>query len=405
MPSKALLRPADVLAEAKRIPGVPTGHGELDAAGGPRPPRRGDPRPRRLRRSCPGWKNARSTSSAATARFDGERRVCVGDEVADRRAGGRRRHRQRRGDAADRRPRRGRGLEQPRRDHRQAGAGEHDRARRRPGRQRALAGLGQPRRRGDPGRGRRAPALARGGRSPARKSPTSLRERFGVDVRTGAKVESGRAPAAPASSRRSSGGEQVEAAEILIAVGRVPHTAELDLEAAGVEADEHGFLDTDDRMRVGGRDWLYAIGDVNGRALFTHMGKYQAWVAAENLLGREVEAVAEGIGSPRVTFTDPQVAAVGKTLEQAARSRASTPAPSTSPPTAPPAPASRARTPAAPRGIVVDQAKRDDRRRHLHRLRDRRLPPGRDRRDRRRGAALAPAPRGRALPQPAARSG
>ena len=47
------------------------------------------------------------------------------------------------------------------------------------------------------------------------------------------------------------------------------------------------------------------------------MGKYQAWVAAENVLGREVEAIAEGIGSPRVTFTDPQVAAAGKTLEQA----------------------------------------------------------------------------------------
>ena len=48
------------------------------------------------------------------------------------------------------------------------------------------------------------------------------------------------------------------------------------------------------------------------------MGKYQAWVAAENSLGREVEATSEAIGSPRVTFTDPQVAAVGKTLEQAA---------------------------------------------------------------------------------------
>ena len=69
-------------------------------------------------------------------------------------------------------------------------------------------------------------------------------------------------------------------------------------------------------MRVGGRDWLYAIGDVNGRALFTHIGKYQAWVAAENMLGREV-GEAEAIGSPRVTFTDPQVAAVGLTLGQA----------------------------------------------------------------------------------------
>ena len=47
------------------------------------------------------------------------------------------------------------------------------------------------------------------------------------------------------------------------------------------------------------------------------MGKYQAWVAAENLLGREVEATAEATALPRVTFTDPQVAAVGKTLAQA----------------------------------------------------------------------------------------
>ena len=114
-----------------------------------------------------------------------------------------------------------------------------------------------------------------------------------------------------------SDGTTVEAAEILVAVGRRPRTKGIGLESAGVEPGKGGFLETDDRLRVGGRDWLYAVGDVSGRALFTHMGKYQAWVAAENLLGREVEAIAEGIGSPRVTFTDPQVAAVGKTLDQA----------------------------------------------------------------------------------------
>src|SRR6201989_3407087 len=70
-------------------------------------------------------------------------------------------------------------------------------------------------------------------------------------------------------------------------------------------------------MRVGGSDQLFAIGDVNGRALFTHVGKYQAWVVAENLLGREVEVAAEAIGSRRAPFTAPQVAAVGKTLAQA----------------------------------------------------------------------------------------
>jgi pyruvate/2-oxoglutarate dehydrogenase complex dihydrolipoamide dehydrogenase (E3) component len=144
----------------------------------------------------------------------------------------------------------------------------------------------------------------------------SLRENFGVDVRTGALVERVRAGGAGIVAELKDGGE-VEAERILVAVGRVPHTTEIDLDSAGVEANEHGFLDTDDRMRVGDREWLFAIGDVNGRALFTHMGKYQAWIAAENILGRPVEAMTEEIGSPRVTFTEPQVAAVGKTLDQA----------------------------------------------------------------------------------------
>jgi dihydrolipoamide dehydrogenase len=144
----------------------------------------------------------------------------------------------------------------------------------------------------------------------------AMRERHGVDVRTGVtaqRVESAGAGVAV----ELSDGARVEGAEILVAVGRRPHTAGIGLESAGVETGRGGFLETDDRLRVGGREWLYAIGDANGRALFTHMGKYQAWVAAENLLGREVTAIAEGIGSPRVTFTDPQVAAVGLTLEQA----------------------------------------------------------------------------------------
>jgi dihydrolipoamide dehydrogenase len=144
----------------------------------------------------------------------------------------------------------------------------------------------------------------------------ALREQHGVDVRTGVLAQRIEAAGAGVVVELSDG-TKVEAAEILVAVGRRPRTGGIGLESAGVEPGKGGFLETDDRLRVGGRDWLYAVGDVNGRALFTHMGKYQAWVAAENLLGREVEAVAEGIGSPRVTFTDPQVAAVGKTLEQA----------------------------------------------------------------------------------------
>jgi dihydrolipoamide dehydrogenase len=144
----------------------------------------------------------------------------------------------------------------------------------------------------------------------------SLENSYGVDVRTGVlaeKVSSGGAGIVV----ELNDGSRAEAEELLVAIGRVPRTREIGLDSAGVEPGEHGFLETDPRLRVGGREWLYAVGDVNGRALFTHMGKYQAWVAAENVHGREVEVIAEGIGSPRVTFTDPQVAAVGKTLAQA----------------------------------------------------------------------------------------
>ncbi len=144
----------------------------------------------------------------------------------------------------------------------------------------------------------------------------SLRDAYGVDVRTGALAERVAAAGDGVGVDLNDGG-RVEAVEILVAVGRKPRTTGIGLDSAGVEPGEHGFLETDDRLRVGGRDWLYAVGDVNGRALFTHMGKYQAWVAAENLLGRDAAAIAEALGVPRVTFTDPQVAAVGKTLAQA----------------------------------------------------------------------------------------
>jgi len=144
----------------------------------------------------------------------------------------------------------------------------------------------------------------------------ALRERHGVDVRTGVLAQRASRDGATVTVELNDG-SAVSAAEILVAVGRKPRTAGIGLETVGAEPGQGGFLETDERLRVGGRDWLYAVGDVNGRALFTHMGKYQAWVAAENALGREVEAIAEGIGSPRVTFTDPQVAAAGRTLEQA----------------------------------------------------------------------------------------
>jgi pyruvate/2-oxoglutarate dehydrogenase complex dihydrolipoamide dehydrogenase (E3) component len=144
----------------------------------------------------------------------------------------------------------------------------------------------------------------------------SLRDAYGIDVRTGVLAERVSASGAGIVVELNDS-TRIDAEELLVAVGRAPRTKGIGLESAGVEPGARGFLETDERLRVGGREWLYAVGDVNGRALFTHMGKYQAWVAAENVLGRLVEAMAEDTALPRVTFTDPQVAAVGKTLAQA----------------------------------------------------------------------------------------
>ena len=109
----------------------------------------------------------------------------------------------------------------------------------------------------------------------------------------------------------------VAASEILVAIGRTARTAGIGLESIGVEPVER-WLEVDDQLRVGGRDWLYAVGDVNGRALLTHMGKYQARIAARpHPRARRSRRRPTAPGSPRVTFTDPQVAAVGHTLAAA----------------------------------------------------------------------------------------
>jgi dihydrolipoamide dehydrogenase len=109
-------------------------------------------------------------------------------------------------------------------------------------------------------------------------------------------------------------GDAVEGDELLVAIGRTPRTSDLGLERVGVEPG--GYLEVDNRMLVDGLDWLYAVGDVNGRALLTHTGKYQAKVCADVILGHDVEAT-DDLGAPQVVFTDPQVATVGKTLAAA----------------------------------------------------------------------------------------
>ncbi|WP_343979119.1 FAD-dependent oxidoreductase [Pseudonocardia aurantiaca] len=112
-------------------------------------------------------------------------------------------------------------------------------------------------------------------------------------------------------------GSSLTAEEVLVAAGRAPQTADLGLETVGARTD--GFVKVDERMRAPAVDWLYVVGDLNGRALFTHMAKYQAAIATGDILGQDmsVEHLADGAGSPRVIFTEPQVAAVGHTTASA----------------------------------------------------------------------------------------
>ena len=136
----------------------------------------------------------------------------------------------------------------------------------------------------------------------------------GVDLRIEAKAErvareNGRVVVS------LSGGDTAEGDELLVVVGRKPPTEDMGLDAIGLEPGK--YVDTDETLKVPEHPWLYAIGDVNGRAPLTHMGKYQARLAADNIAGGDNRIEIDGVRSPRVVFTDPNVAAVGHTLASA----------------------------------------------------------------------------------------
>jgi dihydrolipoamide dehydrogenase len=133
----------------------------------------------------------------------------------------------------------------------------------------------------------------------------------GVEIHAGVSASAVRRGDGGTVSVELRGGDTLRGDELLVATGRRPLTGELGLESVGVEPGDH--IDVDDRLRAGGSDWLYAVGDVNGRNLLTHMGKYQARIAADNILGRETRVVEAPGGPPRIVFTEPQLAAVGHT--------------------------------------------------------------------------------------------
>ncbi|MFF3846890.1 dihydrolipoyl dehydrogenase family protein [Streptomyces sp. NPDC002328] len=149
----------------------------------------------------------------------------------------------------------------------------------------------------------------------------------GVDLRTGSSVES---------VTRKNGtvlavtdqGDRIEADEILFATGRAPRTDDIGLDTVGLEPGS--WLSVDDSLRVTGSDWLYAVGDVNHRALLTHQGKYQARIAGAAIAARASgtanlasdpwgphTATADHHAVPQVVFTDPEAGAVGLSLAEA----------------------------------------------------------------------------------------
>ncbi|MEV7600847.1 NAD(P)/FAD-dependent oxidoreductase [Kitasatospora sp. NPDC089797] len=159
----------------------------------------------------------------------------------------------------------------------------------------------------------------------------ALRE-AGVDLRFGTEVTAVERTggAGPVALTLGDGG-RLTVDEVLYATGRAPRTADIGLEQVGLRPG--GWLDVDDSCTVRGVDgeWLYAAGDVNHRALLTHQGKYQARITgaviAARAQGRALDtsrwgahsASADLAGAPQVVFTQPEVAAVGVTLAEAER--------------------------------------------------------------------------------------
>jgi dihydrolipoamide dehydrogenase len=317
MPSKGLLRPGELLAEVRRIPGLREAvTGDLDVQA---VLDRRDEIIHDLDDSSQlPWLESRGVAVVrAPGRLDGERRVQAGDDtlvarkavvVAT-------------GTAPLIPPIDGLREAEPWTNR------EATTAKQVPGRLAILGGgvVGVEMAQAYSSLGAQVTLIERGDRLIPREEPfasehveQALRE-HGVDVRLGTSATAVSAGNGEVTLELDAGGP-VRADELLVAIGRRHNTDELGLETVGLEPGKP--VEVDDSMRAKGdaSEWLYAIGDVNGRALLTHMGKYQARIAADVILGHGgacLPTTADGTRSPRVIFTDPHVAAVGYTLDAA----------------------------------------------------------------------------------------
>jgi len=307
MPSKALLRPAELIAEVKRVPGL--------TASGPDPAvvlKRRDEVIHDLDDSAqlPWLEERKVTLVRGAGRLDGERRVAVGEEMLVARKA----VVVATGSGAAMPPIPGLAEAKPWTNREATTASSV------PQSLVVLGGgvVGVELAQAWSSLGSRVTILEGAPRLIAREEPfaseqveTALRA-AGVDVRTGTK--------AAAVSREGGGdftveledGSTASGSELLVAVGRKPATTGVGLESIGLEPGESIQVGPD--LCSTACDWLFAVGDVNGRSLLTHMGKYQARLAADAILGKKVELRSDGALSPRVIFSDPQVAAVGYTL-------------------------------------------------------------------------------------------
>jgi pyruvate/2-oxoglutarate dehydrogenase complex dihydrolipoamide dehydrogenase (E3) component len=137
--------------------------------------------------------------------------------------------------------------------------------------------------------------------------------RDGIQVLEGVSIEAV-AYAEGRFTMRLGGGEELAADKLLVAAGRSPNLGDIGLETVGLDPTARA-VDTDEEMRAA--DGLWAIGDITGHGAFTHMSMYQSAIATASILGRDDGLRAEYHAVPRVTFTDPEVGAVGLTERQA----------------------------------------------------------------------------------------
>jgi pyruvate/2-oxoglutarate dehydrogenase complex dihydrolipoamide dehydrogenase (E3) component len=308
MPSKALLRPGELLAETRRVPGL-----RVDGIDAAAVLARRDEVVHDLDDSVqlPWLEQRNVTLVRGTARFEGERRVSVGEETLEARKA----VIVATGSSPVVPPIPGLAESRPWSNREATTAKEV------PESLVVLGGgvVGVELAQAWSSLGSRVALLEGASRVIVREEPfasaeveAALRE-AGVDVRTEARAvgvsRNGEVEVA------LEDGSSARGAELLVAVGRKPRTAELGLETIGLEPG--AAVEVGSNLRSPRHDWLYAIGDSNGRALLTHMGKYQGRLAADAILGKTVELRSDGPLSPRVIFTDPQVAAVGHTLGSA----------------------------------------------------------------------------------------